>query len=625
MMDTSTSTSTSTITNPIAKRRRPIVQSLAWPGVALALIVGLGLIMDGAGHSSATYDEVAYQRIAARWWRTGDQSEITRMGSPLTFWKLQQAHALWWFDRCGLGRWIDEPERFQAESLPWLRIAASWTWIAAFAFTVAWAARMHGPGAAVAAAWLFALSPNLLAHGGLITMETPLIACTAGIFWMFWEFLRHPRQRRDSPSASRQPGRLSYSLRVWASRMWASRPRLANQQPGRPDHGFLGAGSDRAWWLGAAILCGLAFSCKFTTIVLGPMLALAWWIMELRGPGSGRLRRALQVMGGMFLFTLVAIAANLVFTGFAMLPISAQVGEHPALIARFGPGVGGWLGRLVESPIPQDWVGFLTQMSHQRNGGPSYLFGEVRDHGWWYYYFAALAVKAPLSLGLLVVARAFSRPTASSSLPPSPPTSSWLLIVWISAFLAVVAIGSSRNYGVRYVLPLAPLAIVWFSGLANAGRIGAFCIVLGVVGHAHALVLFHPHELSYFNELVGGPRGGRMILADSNLDWGQGARALARLQTLHPELQDLTTFYFGDTHPAHYGVLGEVIVVNAVMNADLAPPLKQRVKTRFVAVSSSLQYGPWSKPLGYFATLDVIQPYMVLDDYTISIYEINNN
>src|SRR4051812_35993652 len=57
---------------------------------ALAALVGLGLMVDGLGRNSATYDEVAYLRVAARWWRTGDQVEITRMGSPLTFWKLQQ-------------------------------------------------------------------------------------------------------------------------------------------------------------------------------------------------------------------------------------------------------------------------------------------------------------------------------------------------------------------------------------------------------------------------------------------------------------------------------------------------------------------------------------------------------
>ena len=72
------------------------VATAVWSWVtALAALVGLAPIVDASFSNSATYDEVTYLRVAAHWWRTGDQSEITRMGSPLTFWKLQQAPVLW--------------------------------------------------------------------------------------------------------------------------------------------------------------------------------------------------------------------------------------------------------------------------------------------------------------------------------------------------------------------------------------------------------------------------------------------------------------------------------------------------------------------------------------------------
>ena len=38
------------------------------PAVVLAALVGLGLMADSLGQGSATYDEVAYLRVAARWW-----------------------------------------------------------------------------------------------------------------------------------------------------------------------------------------------------------------------------------------------------------------------------------------------------------------------------------------------------------------------------------------------------------------------------------------------------------------------------------------------------------------------------------------------------------------------------
>src|SRR4029453_9320870 len=98
---------------------------------------------------------------------------------------------------------------------------------------------------------------------------------------------------------------------------------------------------------------------------------------------------------------------------------------------------------------------------HQRPGGPSYLFGERRMTGWKTYYFVALAVKVPLSFWLLAAGRARLRVRGRADR---------LILVAIASYLAITALGSSRNYGLRYLLPLSPLAIVWVSALAEGGR-----------------------------------------------------------------------------------------------------------------------------------------------------------
>ena len=59
-----------------------------------------------------------------------------------------------------------------------------------FIITVSWSRRSYGPRAMVFAAWLFALSPNLLAHGALATMELPLILTITAMFHLFWQFLQ---------------------------------------------------------------------------------------------------------------------------------------------------------------------------------------------------------------------------------------------------------------------------------------------------------------------------------------------------------------------------------------------------------------------------------------------------
>jgi hypothetical protein len=535
---------------------RPAPAGLHAAAVAVALAVGLALLADSLGRSSATYDEVAYLRVGARWWRTGEQESIGRMGSPLTFWKLQQAPTLWLLDRLGHGDWIDDPLGHQADLLPALRLGTLWIWAAGLLTTALWARSVYGPRAMVLAAWMFALGPNLLAHGPLLTMEMPLTAASAGVLWLFWRAVG-----RGEP---------------WA--FWAS-----------------------------AVACGLAFSCKFTAVLLPPLLALAWWD-GLRRDGW-RVGDATRVVAwGMLAYVALMLAADLAVTGFAAIPASESRGPHPALDGRVPPQI----GRLVEAAWPQDWVAFAVQARHQTTGGPSYLLGERRMYGWRYYYLVALAVKVPLGAWLIVAARAGWRRRLD------PGGRGRLAVVVAAGFLALASLGSSRNYGVRYLLPVAPAAIVWAAALAEGPRGARRAAWLGLGAMALAVASSHPHELTYFNVLGGGAGGGRRVLSDSNLDWGQGARALARLQASRPEFRDLTLYYFGETHPAPYGVVGVVYVLDA--GAD-HPGLPRRLSagTEYLAVSASLQYGPWGPP-GYFRALEGIDPVALTDDKTIAVY-----
>lgn len=541
-----------------------VAPTWAVPAVLAAAVVGLALMADSARSISATYDEVAYLRVAARWWRTGAQDEITRMGSPLTFWKLQQAPVLALLDRAGRRELIDDPEGNQSRLLPVARFGALWVWVAALGVTAAWARRLYGPRAMALAAWLFALSPNLLAHGSLVTMELPLVACTTGVFFLFWC--------------------------------------------------FLGGGGRRAF-LASAAVGGLAFSCKFTAVLLPPVLGLVWWVDLVRRGAGGPARAALRVAAAMAGFVAVMVLTDAVVTGFAVLPPShTSGGAHPSLDARLGrwPVLARAATRAIETPIPQDWVGFLTQMNHQRSGGPSYLFGERRMTGWWYYYFVALAVKVPLPFWVLAAVRAGTLHRGDGS------DRAGMIPTVVAAFLVVTAAGSSRNYGFRYLLPLAPLGVIWVSGLAERRGWARVVGWAGLPGLALAVASVHPNELTYFNALAGGRAGGRTVLADSNLDWGQGLKALARLQHERPEFRDLTFYYFGDTEPRYYGVTAVSHVMDAVGSRPTHPP-EFGAATTYVAVSASLQWGPWGPP-GYFRALQGVRPVALTDDTTIAVY-----
>src|SRR4051794_16936029 len=128
-------------------REAPPRTTPAWclGAVAASALLGLALMADQAYRLSATYDEVTHLRVAARWWRTGDQDAITRMGTPVTFWKLQQAPTFWALDRSGRGAWVDDPIRYQADLLPVVRMGGFWVWLVALGIAGLWAGKLYGP------------------------------------------------------------------------------------------------------------------------------------------------------------------------------------------------------------------------------------------------------------------------------------------------------------------------------------------------------------------------------------------------------------------------------------------------------------------------------------------------
>ncbi|MHB1560130.1 MAG: ArnT family glycosyltransferase, partial [Isosphaeraceae bacterium] len=302
--------------------------------VVLAAIAGLGLMTDSLWRSSATYDEVLYLQVAARWWRTGDQLNITGAGSPLLFWKLQQVPMLCTLDCLGYGEWIDRPDVYEARLLPLARTSGLLIWLTALGLVAYWSRRLYGPDAMVLASWWFVLSPNLLAHGALVTMELPVLAAMTAMFLLFWKFLRTGSRRE---------------------------------------------------FVASAVVGGIAFSCKFTTAVVPPILGILWLVrrrVEVRGRP---VRTVLALTGGMAAYVAILLVSDVVFTAGALLPISGRTGRHPSLDGRLGATAILWVHRLIETPVPQDWVGFAKQMIHQRSGAPGYLMGEVRESGWRYY------------------------------------------------------------------------------------------------------------------------------------------------------------------------------------------------------------------------------------------------
>jgi len=62
-----------------------------------------------------------------------------------------------------------------------------------------------------------------------------------------------------------------------------------------------------------------------------------------------------------------------------------------------------------------------------------------------------------------------------------------------------------------------------------------------------------PHQLAYFNELVGGPEQGYHYLGDSNVDWGQNLKRVKAFME-REGVPIIYLSYFGTAPPGYYGI-----------------------------------------------------------------------
>ena len=253
--------------------------------------------------------------------------------------------------------------------------------------------------------------------------------------------------------------------------------------------------------------------------------------------------------------------------------------------------------------------GIVAIKAHNDTGHLSYLLGEQRSTGWWYFYLVALAVKTPMPLlitgpiGMMVLAREGWQ--ARDAWRLAPLVLFLTLLVFASSF-------SHINIGIRHVLVLYPfmalgaahlLALAW--GALRKAAVGP----LAVVGQGGLVVLVawqvltlwtaNPDYLPYFNEAVAHPE---RVLVDSDLDWGQDLRRLEQ-RAAEIKIPKLNLAYRGTANLARESLPPFLIM----------PPWKPA--TGWVAISALAKV---HDPKGY-AWLDAYEP-LELVGKTIELY-----
>lgn len=446
-----------------------------------------------------------------------------------------------------------------------------------------WAGELYGDAGGLLALALWSFCPNILAHAQMITPDVSAAALGTAACYAFWRWLRAPSWTSAFVAgvalglAELTKATFLVLYTVWPAAWLAWRltnRRRAAGQPFQPD--IAAAATD------------------------GPCLSPAEHRAAKLHP-----RPAAQLVH-MALLSIYLLNLGYAFEG-SLQPLGnfnfmshALGGLRDVPPPRLRPG-----NRFAETalsnfrvPLPANYIlGIDQQKRDFEHGYSSYLRGEWHHGGWWYYYLYGLAIKVPLgtwALILMAIGVGWTLPaltrtdrhTNQCAVRPQdahrerrpPYDTNWqdefVLLLPAAVVLTLVSLQTGFNHHLRYVLPVFPLVFIWVARLGrlwssaesqgvhsplSAVRRGVCSVqklgVVAALGWSVASSLwYYPHSLSYFNELVGGPLGGRWHMLDSNLDWGQDLLNLRRWLNEHPEANALGLAYFGYFDPRVAGI-----------------------------------------------------------------------
>ncbi len=195
---------------------------------------------------------------------------------------------------------------------------------------------------------------------------------------------------------------------------------------------------------------------------------------------------------------------------------------------------------------------YLDGLGRMQDHWTSYLLGDISDNGWYHYFVVTWLLKTPPATVCLFV-------LALLSLRHRPLGSGEALIVIGAAWYFGVSSLMRINIGIRHILPVCALVPIFIGRLASPEIVrrldrlwwgipaALMLIALEVVGA-------HPFYLSYFTSVVGGPYEGYRYLSDSNLDWGQDFKRLARWAREERGVDTLILGTFFGGEPSAYGI-----------------------------------------------------------------------
>lgn len=451
-------------------------------------------------------------------------------------------------------------------------------------FVYRWAKDLYGVEAGLAAAFIYFLDPNILGHGPIIHTDVPFSA----IFFIGTYFFY------------RALGRLTWVnlIMTWISfglvavtkfSFWTVVPiwtsiGLAKVFSSEPVTCSLGGEREvyRRWGKAGLI----------TTTIL---IALVWAYF--------------------FIWAAYGLRFDAVATGDGPHLPMAQVMPQALLVQEMVSL------SLRHKLFPEAWIyGLLYVGRHLMR--PAYLLGQVSGDGFWSYFPIAFLVKTPLpTLLLLCATLGLWISTRKVSLGES-------ILLICSIIYFSFAIWSRLNIGLRHILPVYPFLFVLAGGAtakmwSTGKRSVKYGLLVLALWYLWSAIHTYPHYLSYFNEMIGGPKNGFKVLTDSSLDWGQDLKGLKYWMDRN-EVKKIQLAYFGTADPSYYGI--DAVYLPGSIIFSPRPASANPETPEYLAVSVTYVYGVHSgRPLqGRYLPLRRGKPIATIG-HSIFIYKVTQN
>lgn len=271
----------------------------------------------------------------------------------------------------------------------------------------------------------------------------------------------------------------------------------------------------------------------------------------------------------------------------------------------------------------QTWIsGLQLLLKIMEEGRAAFFLGDYSTEGWWNYFLTAFLIKTPIGALTLIF--------ASMALYKSGTRLRWreavFLLIPVILFFAATS-QSNMAIGIRHILPVYPFLLVLGSRLATiqlAYRwvtpllLGALVAFTGLSSLRSA-----PHQIAYFNEIVGGPDRGHYYLADSNIDWGQDLKGL-KAYIDKEKLPIIYLSYFGTAPPSYYGIRYQAVASTGTLTPPPADRVPDDAPRKILAISVYNLQGVSNADDPLFRWLWRRRPIAKIG-YSIFIYDLTND